>query len=562
MALERGTVLGKKWVIGDLVGQGACGRVYAVSPNGNNAASSYPSSSSSNSAHQWVSKVIALPEGKGKAAKEQERLCNTLFYEYTLFHSQLSSFAFRPAIPDVLNFHGVDDVLRVRYMVMQRFERDLVGLARSASKPTVAQVATIGIQLIDGLEWLHQKGLLFIDVKPDNFMLNGDQRVFFVDYGLVERWGSAMGGVKPDQPREMVGTPTFASIDVHSGHTPQRKDDMESCALVLVSLFSDGNLPWSTSTSDGELQTAKRNCDMKALTQSLNCPELGTMVAQTRVLQYDAKPNYDGYRQLLAAMRDRKVTAVGAAAGAAAGAKRAGGNSSRAHAVVVVDIEEADAGEDENKKKAKGGAAARGSKKAASKQAAEEPATPLLPRDDDDEVVLVSYVSRGATSKGARVASTAPTRKSARLSFDNPSRSRTSDAGYAQALYMEALVGPHKGETYTLGSTADKKSGQLQQKVIGRSDGSDVVLDRDDFVSEKHLTMLWQWDEAGQLDLNVQDRQSSNGTQLNGTRLATSTWQLVKSGDVLLLGTTELKVVCSGDSKEDEKGAKKSKGKK
>lgn len=50
--------------------------------------------------------------------------------------------------------------------------------------PDTKSVANIGLQMLDGLAWLHRKGLLFIDVKPDNFMLNGLE-LFFVDYGLV-----------------------------------------------------------------------------------------------------------------------------------------------------------------------------------------------------------------------------------------------------------------------------------------------------------------------------------------------------------------------------------------
>ena len=311
---------GGKWVVGAKVGEGACGQVYEVvaSTSSSSSSSSYGTSSSSSSC-RWVAKVIPLPpSGKGKAAKEQERLCNTLFYEYTLFHGQLAEFTFRPAIPDLMNFHGVDDAAGVRYLIMERFERDLVAFAKASPKPTPSQVAAIGLQVLEGLEWLHRKGLLFIDVKPDNFMLNADGRVSFVDYGLVERWVSPMGGAKPDVARAMVGTPTFASVDVHRGRTPMRKvrvlwwgmrgcastavavadfarasrlslsltpffdllssshmqDDVESMGLVLLSLFSGGVLPWSVARSDEECLRLKTACDVAALAATHGCPEV------------------------------------------------------------------------------------------------------------------------------------------------------------------------------------------------------------------------------------------------------------------------------------------------
>ena len=183
MLLAKGTVLNKKWEIGELVGEGACGRVYAV--KGTNGLSiSFP----------LVAKVIPTSLGIGvtaKAASEQKRLCDTLNYEYTLFIGNLCEFSYRPDIPDIRTFHGVDVDHGVRFMVMERFERDLVGYAVN-SNPDNRSVANIGLQILEGLQWMHAKCLLFIDVKPDNFMLNGDI-LKFVDFGLVERWASSVG---------------------------------------------------------------------------------------------------------------------------------------------------------------------------------------------------------------------------------------------------------------------------------------------------------------------------------------------------------------------------------
>ena len=41
-------------------------------------------------------------------------------------------------------------------------------------------IDTVGIELLKGLEWLHKKGFLFIDIKPQNFMLKGET-VYFID---------------------------------------------------------------------------------------------------------------------------------------------------------------------------------------------------------------------------------------------------------------------------------------------------------------------------------------------------------------------------------------------
>jgi serine/threonine protein kinase len=222
--LRKGTIIQKKWKLGDIVGEGACGKVYEV----------FPMIGSPNCNFSLVAKVIPLPSGKGKAAKEQKRLCDTLYYEYTLMHSQLSSFPYRPNIPDVKTFHGTDDDINIRYMVMERLDRDLVGFSCRKPSPTTSEIADIGLQLLDGLEWLHNKGLLFVDVKPENFMLKGNQ-LFFVDYGLVKSWRNASGAKAMEVVAAMDGTPTFASLNVHNNCSPMRRDDIEAMVRVLKS---------------------------------------------------------------------------------------------------------------------------------------------------------------------------------------------------------------------------------------------------------------------------------------------------------------------------------------
>jgi serine/threonine protein kinase len=44
----------------------------------------------------------------------------------------------------------------------------------------LASISSIGVQILEGLHWIHSKGFLFVDVKPDNFMLKKD-RLYFVD---------------------------------------------------------------------------------------------------------------------------------------------------------------------------------------------------------------------------------------------------------------------------------------------------------------------------------------------------------------------------------------------
>jgi hypothetical protein len=84
--LASGSKLGQ-WVVGKVVGEGACGRVYEVT----------------NSQHlagfPCVVKVIPLATGKGKAQKEQLALVNSLNHENQIYQGACLQFKYRPRLP-------------------------------------------------------------------------------------------------------------------------------------------------------------------------------------------------------------------------------------------------------------------------------------------------------------------------------------------------------------------------------------------------------------------------------------------------------------------------------
>ena len=169
-----------------MLGEGACGVVYTVT---NGTENSIP--------YAIVAKVIPLGRGTGKALKESTRTCNTLNYENTLYNGVLRSaeIDFVPRVP--MRGYGDDVVHGVRYLLMERMDQDLTSFARSVPPPSASAIASIGLQILSGLQKLHRRGFLFVDVKPGNFMLVGDA-LRFVDFGLVESWRAFNGsGVRP-----------------------------------------------------------------------------------------------------------------------------------------------------------------------------------------------------------------------------------------------------------------------------------------------------------------------------------------------------------------------------
>lgn len=265
--INTGTIIANRWKIGKLLGEGACGKVYETILS---------TQSTKVIDYSLVIKVIPKGLGKGKKAIEQNKIANTLFYEYSLHVGVLQGFPYGPRLPE--RFYGDNET--IRYLVMEKFDRDLESFAKNS--PSVSDIANVGLDILKGLKWIHGKGYLFIDIKPQNFMQKNG-KTYFVDFGLMERWLSFdSSGTRPDENRAPVGTPAFLSIATHDGFTPTRQDEIESFGLLLLSLAENGKLPWSNSISDEKCRESKRNCNILEFSRNLGMEEVGDIILTAR----------------------------------------------------------------------------------------------------------------------------------------------------------------------------------------------------------------------------------------------------------------------------------------
>tara|TARA_Y100000741_G_scaffold356127_1_gene332383 strand:+ start:1955 stop:2713 length:759 start_codon:yes stop_codon:yes gene_type:complete len=95
-------------------------------------------------------------------------------------------------------------------------------------------------QMLSTIEFIHSKGLVHRDIKPDNFMIKSSdvERIYLIDYGMARRFGNY------DSPRALIGSKMYASINVHKGTPYGRRDDLESIVYTLIFLLCN-KLPWS-----------------------------------------------------------------------------------------------------------------------------------------------------------------------------------------------------------------------------------------------------------------------------------------------------------------------------
>lgn len=132
---------------------------------------------------------------------------------------------------------GVDttDPARPRiYLVMERIPGvDLRKHIAAHGPLTPAQVAYLGFDLAEGLQFVHEHGFLHRDIKPANVLL-ADRRIDYRIRGKLADFGISTLISSPDEGEYTTGTAAYLSPEQVEGLNPTTESDTYSLGLVLL----------------------------------------------------------------------------------------------------------------------------------------------------------------------------------------------------------------------------------------------------------------------------------------------------------------------------------------
>jgi serine/threonine protein kinase len=138
-------------------------------------------------------------------------------------------------------------------------------------------VVFFGTQMIERIQALHSKCLLHRDIKPDNL----------IDFGLCKRYDYDGKHISQKSITSLIGTANYASIHVHNGIEPSRRDDLESCVYILIYMLF-GQLEWETCIRPDSVAQLKENI----LSDTKLPTFIKDMITYIRQLAFEATPNY------------------------------------------------------------------------------------------------------------------------------------------------------------------------------------------------------------------------------------------------------------------------------
>jgi casein kinase 1 len=199
-----------------------------------------------------------------------------------------------------------------RVLVMPFYEESLDHVVIKSRK-TASNIIRSAISI---LNHIHDKYVVHRDIKPANFMIHNNELVL-IDFGLASFYvDSNEKHISPaiSKKQHIIGTPKYASWNVHCGEEYSRRDDLMS--VVYIGLFlMYGSALWTdyfakTDEPDPDpgLLTTPRNQwfrEKKELSNISNMsssrwPELELFAKSVYALSFQERPSYKNYIDLFA----------------------------------------------------------------------------------------------------------------------------------------------------------------------------------------------------------------------------------------------------------------------
>ncbi|CAD8091725.1 unnamed protein product [Paramecium sonneborni] len=226
-------------------------------------------------------------------------------YPQLLFESKLYQYLNNQPIIGIPKYYGYLQQDNFNFLVMEQLGKSLEDIFTDNNCLfSLQSVTVLALQMLECIEYLHNKQFLHRDIKPDNFLLGKTHkdRVYMVDYGLAKKYLIKDLHIPYKDNKALTGTARYASINTHLGIEQSRRDDLESLGYVLL-YFLRGSLPWQNLRANNQKEKYERIMEKKLATstQTLckNCPkQFCQYIEYSKNLKFDEKPDYKYMKNL------------------------------------------------------------------------------------------------------------------------------------------------------------------------------------------------------------------------------------------------------------------------
>ncbi|HKN71373.1 MAG TPA: tetratricopeptide repeat protein [Terriglobales bacterium] len=215
--LQIGAVLGGRYEILQLLGEGGMGAVYKA-------------------ADRELDRFVALKVIRPELASNPSILAR--FKQELLLAHQVTH-------RNVIRIYDLGEAEGVKFITMEFIEgQDLRALIREKKRFTPEEAVDVIQQVCQALNAAHSVGVIHRDLKPQNIMQDGSGRILVMDFGLAR----TLEGDGMTQTGALVGTMEYMSPEQALAKDLDQRSDIFALGLILYEMLT-GKQPFSAESA-------------------------------------------------------------------------------------------------------------------------------------------------------------------------------------------------------------------------------------------------------------------------------------------------------------------------
>jgi eukaryotic-like serine/threonine-protein kinase len=277
--LKPGSVLGGRYEILELLGQGGMGAVFKAKD-------------------RELDRLIALKVIRPELASHPEILRR--------FKQELI-LARKVTHKNVIRIFDLGETDGVKFISMEYVDgRDLKTLLKQRGKFSPNEAASIISQICLALDAAHTEGVIHRDLKPQNILMHGQGRITVMDFGIArstETPGLTQTGL-------LVGTLDYMSPEQAKGEEVDARSDLFALGIVFYELLT-GEIPFRADTALGTLLKRTQERVRPPIESDSSIPRAVSDVV-VRCLEIDPRNRYQSALEILQDLESRSGPRIGA----------------------------------------------------------------------------------------------------------------------------------------------------------------------------------------------------------------------------------------------------------
>ena len=136
--------------------------------------------------------------------------------------------------PNIATIHAIEESGNDTFIVMEYIEGVELKDKIKSSSISIEESINIAIQIAEGIEAAHKKGIVHRDIKSQNIMITNDGKVKIMDFGLAK----VRGETQLTKIGSTIGTAAYMSPEQAQGEEADSRSDIFSFGVVLYEMLT------------------------------------------------------------------------------------------------------------------------------------------------------------------------------------------------------------------------------------------------------------------------------------------------------------------------------------